>query len=503
MTGLTAISIEGVLIAIAALLLISVVGSRISGRLGVPALLLFLVIGMLAGSEGIGGIDFDDPYLAQLLAVIAFALILFSGGFDTEVADIRPIWREGIVMATVGVLITCLIVGGAAYALLDLTGREAILLGAIVSSTDAAAVFAVLRGKGVGLKGHLKPLLELESGSNDPMAIFLTVGMIQLIQTPSDSVWQLIPLFVQQMALGALLGLFTGYALAWILNHLRLEYDGLYSVVTIALVLMSYGLTTSVGGNGFLAVYLAGLVSSDLNFIHKRSLKQFHDGIAWLMQIVMFLTLGLLVFPSEVMPVAGRALLLSAILALVARPVAVFLTLSWSRFTLREKTFISWVGLRGAAPVILATFPLLAGLDKASLMFNIVFFIVLTSVLIQGTSLAPVARWLGVDAPIPVKPQLPIEYVPGAGLKSELAELTIPEGSPVSGKRLVEIDFPQPSLLVLLGRDEDYLIPSGSTQLTPGDTILVLADKSNLDRVRTLIGREHDGEASDASPYSI
>ncbi len=497
-----AISIEHLLIVAAALLLTSIVATRISGRLGVPALLFFLLVGMLAGSEGIGGIEFDDPYLAQLLAVVAFTQILYSGGFDTEISDIRPVWREGIVLATFGVLVTCMIVGGAVYLILDLEPLQALLLGAIVSSTDAAAVFAVLRGKGVGLKGNLKPLLELESGSNDPMAIFLTVSLIHLIQTPGDSIFQLIPLFIQQMALGAILGVATGYVIAWTLNNLRLQYDGLYPVVTIALVLLSYGITTSLNGNGFLAVYLAGLMSSRLNFIHKRSLKQFHDGIAWLMQIIMFLTLGLLVFPSELVPGAARALLLSVILALVARPVAVFISLIWTKITFREKTFVSWVGLRGAAPIILATFPLLAGIGEADLMFNIVFFIVLTSVLIQGTSLPVVARWLKVDAPIPVQRQYPLEFIPSEGLKSELLEVTVPTGAPVAGKRVLEVGFPEASLLVLLGRDNDFMIPTGSTTILEGDHILILADKTDANRIRDIFGANESDDQDDAEAYA-
>jgi len=500
---MSGISIETILIAAASLLLVSIIASRISGRLGVPALLLFLVVGMLAGSEGIGGIEFDDPFLAQLLAVMAFALILYAGGFDTEISDIRPVWREGIILATFGVLVTCLILGGAAYLLLDLEPLEALLLGAIVSSTDAATVFAGLRSESVGLRGNLKPLLELESGSNDPMAIFLTVILIHLIQNPQSSIVQLVPMFIQQMALGAIFGVAIGYAIAWTINHLRLQYDGLYPVVTIAFALLTYGLTSALGGNGFLAVYLAGLMSSKLNFIHKRSLKQFHDGIAWLSQIVMFLTLGLLVFPSEVMPVTGRALLLAIVLALVARPVAVFSSIFWTKYTLREKTFISWVGLRGAAPIILATFPLLAGLEEADLMFNIVFFIVLTSVLIQGTSLPIVARWLHVDAPLPVKRQYPLQFIPSDGLKSELLEVIVPTDAPVAGKRVLEVGFPEASLLVLLGRDNDFMIPSGSTTLLAGDHILILADKTDADHIRAIFGASETGDPGNAGAYSI
>jgi len=310
-------------------------------------------------------------------------------------------------------------------------------------------------------------------------------------------------MFIQQMALGAIFGVAIGYAIAWTINHLRLQYDGLYPVVTIAFALLTYGLTSALGGNGFLAVYLAGLMSSKLNFIHKRSLKQFHDGIAWLSQIVMFLTLGLLVFPSEVMPVTGRALLLAIVLALVARPVAVFSSIFWTKYTLRERKRLSR-GLDCAAQRLSSWRPFPAGgLEEADLMFNIVFFIVLTSVLIQGTSLPIVARWLHVDAPLPVKRQYPLQFIPSDGLKSELLEVIVPTDAPVAGKRVLEVGFPEASLLVLLGRDNDFMIPSGSTTLLAGDHILILADKTDADHIRAIFGASETGDPGNAGAYSI
>ncbi len=482
-------SIEYTLVAASFLLLVSIVASKISSRLGIPALLLFLVVGMLAGSEGVGGIYFDDPLLAQFLGVAALAFILFSGGLDTQIDDIRPVLRQGIALATIGVFLTATLVAVVAYTALDFSLEESLLFGAIISSTDAAAVFAVLRGKNVGLKGRLKPLLELESGSNDPMAIFLTVGMITLIEHADRPVLSLVPMFVQQMALGALFGVLIGHGITGLINRLRLEYDGLYSVVTIAAVMLAYGATTVLGGNGFLAVYLAGVVSGNRTFIHKRSLKNFHEGLAWLMQIVMFLTLGLLVFPSELVPVIPEGLLVSIFLMGIARPLAVFVTLARTRLSWQQKAFIAWVGLRGAAPIILATFPLVAGLARADAIFNLVFFIVLTSVLVQGTSLTPVARWLGVDTPAPPRRAYPIELIPGAGVKNDLVEIVIPDHSPVAGLRLVDIQLPHDTLVVLIGRDDDLVIPSGATALEAGDAVLVLAEKDSLPQVRaTLCG---------------
>lgn len=485
-------SIEQTLAVAALLLLVSLGASKLSARFGIPALLLFLGVGMLAGSEGPGGIYFDDPGLAQFLSVTALAFILFSGGLDTEVADIRPVLGKGALLATVGVLITALVVGGlVSMAGLGFSLQEGVLMGAIVSSTDAAAVFAILRSKGLGLKGKLKPLLELESGSNDPMAIFLTVGMIDLVQDPSLSVFSLIPFFVQQMVLGAVFGYVSGRLLVVLINRLNLAYDGLYPVVTIAAVLFIYGVTGALGGSGFLAVYLAGIVAGEHSFLHKRTLISFHDGLGWLMQIVMFVTLGLLVFPSELAPIVDRGLLIATGLIILARPVAVFLSTALSDLNLREKLFVSWVGLRGAAPILLATFPLVAGVSQAATIFNIVFFVVLTSVLVQGTTLPLVARWLGVDEPARPRNVPPLEVVPGTNIRSRLKEITISERSALAGRAIVAANIPDEALIVLLGRDGEFIIPRGSTVLHAGDTLLVLSDDATLERVRVML----EGEA--------
>lgn len=468
------------LIAAAVLLLVSVLVSKVSDRFGIPALLLFLGLGMLAGSEGIGGIYFDDPALAQFIGVIALVLILFSGGLDTNWKSVRPVILEGVLLSTLGVLITAFVVGFFISRLLSFSVLESLLLGAIISSTDAAAVFAVLRSKGINLKGKLTPLLELESGSNDPMAIFLTVGMLQLITQPQSSIFQLVRLFLTQMTLGAVMGFGMGRLLIPLINRLRLGYDGLYPVLTLSWVFLTFGITDQLGGSGFLAVYLCGIVLGNYDFIHKRQLMRFHDGLAWLMQITMFVTLGLLVFPSRLVPVAGIGLLIAILLMLLARPVSVFLSLAFRPVSWRQKAFLSWVGLRGAVPIILATFPLLAGISNADAIFNVVFFVVLTSVLFQGTSISLVARWLKVDAPVFTKRRYPIQVTPMAGLKGELKELYVPPYSPAVGKAIVEMGLPDDFLVILVARGNEFLVPSGSTILQAEDILLTLSENQSF-----------------------
>jgi cell volume regulation protein A len=479
--------LEYFLFGAALLLLISILASKASGRLGVPALLLFLIIGMLAGSDGPGGIYFDDLRLAGALGVVALTFILFAGGLDTDWQRIRPVLAQAATLSTLGVLLTATLMGLFAVVALDFTPLQGLLLGAIVSSTDAAAVFTVLRARSVRLRDPLEPLLELESGSNDPMAVFLTVALTGLLADPNASPLRLAPAFFQQMILGALLGYGMGRAMAWIVNHIRLHVEGLYPVLTVALTLLTYGGTAMLGGNGFLAVYLAGLVMARGDFIHKRSLLRFHDGLAWLMQIAMFLALGLLVFPSRLPAVAGVALLAALFLMLVARPVSVLLTLLPFRLNNRDRAMVAWVGLRGAVPIILATFPRLAGLPQSETIFDIVFFVVLTSVLVQGASISLAARWLGVIAPPPQVRRPPLELTAGDQLKSELLELVVPAGSAAAGRQVLELGLPRGALIVLIGRGDEHLVPDGNTVVAPADRLLILADKAILDDVRRIV----------------
>lgn len=484
------IIIEYILLAFAFLLLLSVLASKISDRFGIPALLLFLAIGMLAGSDGPGGIYFDDAAIAQSVGIIALALILFSGGLDTDVGSVRPVLKYGLTLSTLGVFITAVIVGFFAKMLLGFSLLEGLLLGAIVSSTDAAAVFSILRSRNVSLKEPLKPLLELESGSNDPMAVFLTIGLIQLLTQPGASFANLILAFALQMSLGAVAGYMMGKVSLFLINRLKLGYEGLYPVLTLSLVVLTYGLTAVIGGNGFLAVYLAGIIVGNQDFIHKRSLLRFHDGLAWLMQIAMFLTLGLLVFPSRLVPVMGLGMLIAACLIFIARPASIFIGLLPAALGLREKIFISWVGLRGAVPIVLATYPLLAKVPQAELMFNIVFFVVLTSVLLQGTSIPLLARWLRVDAPMPRKRVDPLEYTPVSGIKAALKELIIPQGSNAIGKAIVEMKLPSGFLIVLIDRSGEFILPGGGTTLLVNDRLLVLAEKEIFREVQEQINQK-------------
>lgn len=481
------IPVEEILLGTAVLLLLSIVASKASGRLGVPALVLFLGVGMLAGSEGPGGIHFDNARLAQSVGVIALVIILFAGGLDTRWESVRPVLGRALALSTAGVLLTAVLVGLFASVVLGFSLLEGLLLGSIVSSTDAAAVFAVLRSKELGLKGEIKPLLEFESGSNDPMAVFLTIGLTNVLINPEASLLALIPMFVWQMTLGGVLGYLMGRAGVAVVNRLGLGYGGLYPVLVLALVFLTYGGTTLVGGNGFLAVYLAGVVMGKHDFLHKRSVNNFYDGLAWLMQIAMFLTMGLLVFPSRLVPVIGVGLLVAFFLMFVARPLGVFFTLLPSKMSVRAKTLVAWVGLRGSVPIILATFPLLAGLPEADMIFNIVFFIVLTSVLLQGTSLPLVARLLDLDEPLTSAPLYPLEFVPTGNLRGELVEVSVPENASVAGKQIVEAGLPRGALITLVMRDQEFLVPNGDTVLRAGDKLLVLASEEGLASLRSII----------------
>lgn len=482
--------IEQLLLGAAVLLLVSVFSSKISSSVGIPALLVFLFVGMLAGSEGPGGIPFDNADLAQSLGVIALVVILFSGGLNTEWRSLRPVLRDGMILATAGVALTAGAVTVFLHFIIGFEFLPSLLIGAIVSSTDAAAVFAILRSRGVRLQTRLERLLELESGSNDPMAIVLTLTIIQLITLPEVSVGSVLLFFIQQFAIGGIGGYLIGRLTVYLINRARLDYDGLYSVLTVGLMLLAYGSVTTIGGNGFLAVYVAGLLIGREDFIHKRSLLRFHDGLAWIMQIVMFLTLGLLVYPSQVFAMAGIGLLVSAFLIFVARPAAVFLTMAFSGMPVRYLTLISWVGLRGAAPIVLATFPLLAGVPDANAIFNIVFFVVLTSVALQGTTIIPVAKLLGVQADEAASKRPALEMVVTDATTKDIVELTIPPNSNVVGHQIVDLHLPDETLIVLIARGNDSFVPRGDTILAAGDLLMVLAQRKCLPRIREIFATE-------------
>lgn len=471
----------------AILIILSIIFARLFHNLGLPTLILFIALGMLAGSEGIGGIYFDDARIAQNIGIIALIFILFSGGLDTNWQDVKPVRFRALSLASFGVIISALVFGIIASFILDIEIIYGLLLGAIISSTDAAAVFNVLRSKSVNLKNNLKPLLEFESGSNDPMAIFLTIGLIETILNPLTDWLSLVKLVVFQFGFGSIIGLSMGRVVVLMLNKIKLENEGVYPVLLVGFACMIYAATNLIGGSGFLAVYLTGIAVGNKDFVQKKSLLRFFDGLAWLGQISMFLTLGLLIFPSQVIPIIGIGLILSLVLMFIARPVSVFLSLAFTKVSFKEKVFISWVGLRGAVPIILATFPLLAGVKYADLIFSVVFFIVFTSALLQGWSLTYVAKWLKLDAPFIKKIKSPIEFESRQGDENDLYDFYISENSNATGKTVVELGLPKESLIVLINRHEQYVVPKGGTTIETGDILLILANKKILPDIKMLL----------------
>ncbi len=470
------LTIENILLVGSILLLISIIAGKTSYKFGVPTLILFLAIGMLAGEDGIGGIVFDDPKIAQLIGIVALNFILFSGGLDTDWKAVKPIVKEGIVLSTLGVMLTAFTLGIFVFYVTDFTIYESLLLGSIVSSTDAAAVFSILRSKNLSLKTNLRPTLEMESGSNDPMAYVLTILFLGLVVNQDQSAASMIPMFFKQMILGAIAGFGFGRLSKIVINRIKLDFEGLYPVLVIALMFITFSVTDAVGGNGFLAIYISALYLGNKYLIHKKTILKMYDGLAWLMQIVLFLTLGLLVLPSQIVPVIGIGLVISLFLMLVARPVSVFISLVFFKMKLRRRFYISWVGLRGAVPIVFATYPLLAGIEKADMIFNIVFFISLTSILIQGTTLSIVAKWLNVSLPQKEKPLSPSEELLSELPKTEMREIGIGNANKAVGKMIVDLEFPERAIIAMIKRDEKYITPNGSTVIKGGDVLIVLSD---------------------------
>ncbi|CAM4015271.1 potassium/proton antiporter [Gillisia hiemivivida] len=474
------LTIENILLIGSILLLISILAGKTSYKFGVPTLLLFLAIGMLAGSDGIGGIRFDDPKLAQFIGIVSLNFILFSGGLDTNWTTVKPILWEGIALSTLGVLLTAISLGTFVWLVTDFTIYESLLLGSIVSSTDAAAVFSILRSKSLALKTNLRPTLELESGSNDPMAYVLTIAFLTLVIHQDQSFISIIPMFLQQMILGGIAGISFGMLSKFIINKIKLDFEGLYPVLVIALMFITFSASDFVGGNGFLAIYICAVYLGNQDLIHKKTILRMFDGLAWLMQIVLFLTLGLLVFPSQIVPYLGIGLLISLFLILIARPIAVFLSLMFFKMKLRRRFYISWVGLRGAVPIVFATYPLLAGIDKANMIFNIVFFISVTSILIQGTTLSIVAKWLNVGLPEKAKKMTATDLLLAENPKAEMKELLITSDCFAVDKKVVELGFPKNAIIAMIKRDDSYIIPNGLTKIESKDTLIVLADRPEI-----------------------
>ena len=461
---------------VAVLLVLSVVASKAAMRLGVPTLLLFLALGMAAGSEGVGGLWFDYPRIAQGVGVVALVYILYAAGFDTQATELRRQLWPALSLATIGVFVSCALVAVFIHYIFRLEWATGVLFGAVVSSTDAAAVFSVFRAKNTDLKPGLRQLIEAESGSNDPMAVFLTFAAITAVLVPQTSALAHFGHFFLEMGLGAALGYGGGKAIAHGINHIRLQWEGLYPVLSVALVLLLFSLCSRLGGNGFLAAYIAGLVVGNTTLIHRRSLLMFHDGIAWLLQIAMFLILGLQVFPSQLLTVTKVGICVSVFLIVVARPLSVFAALLPFGIGIRDQLFVAWAGLRGAAPIILATIAVTSGVTESRMLFNAVFFVAVLSVAAQGTTVDKVAHWLKVADPNPKPPKAALRYDPTALPDKRLMEFEVAPHSMAEAKRIVDLNLPHGVLVLLVARDGESIIPDGGTVIRKGDVIQVLAD---------------------------
>lgn len=480
------------LAALSLLILVCLVTSKVSSFLNLPCLLLFLIVGMLAGSEGIGRIHFEHAGIANFLGSAAMAFILFSGGYDTEWKTVKSVFRTGGILSSLGVLATAFLTGGFTWLVFRYFTGEALpfswcfLLGSIVSSTDAAAVFSILRSRSVSLKGRLQALLEFESGSNDPMAAFLTIFMVGIVsrEMSDGSPMHLLgygiilPLFFVKMSLGILFGWLIGRAAVYVFNRINFEYDGLYYVLAIVMVLFSFSVTELAYGNGFMAVYVTGMVMGNRRFVYHNRIGRFYDGMAWMAQVVLFTMLGLLAFPSRVWEAKWLGLAVSAFLMFVARPLATFAGMFRSPFTFRERFFVSWVGLRGGAPIMLATFPLMAGIPHADRLFHIVFFIVLTSVLFQGMTIMPLAKRLKLDAPLRKEPRIPLSIEETGNTNALSREFRVT--APLDKMTLSELDLPSNALILMIRRQEEIIVPRGDTHLKTGDILTVMGDQKSV-----------------------
>jgi len=479
------ISVELLLLTGSVLFFISMLLGKAGHRLGVPVLLLFLLVGMIFGSDGFG-LQFENVQTAQIIGTICLTIILFSGGLDTKFTEIKPVIGPGVLMATLGVLITALVTGyfiwwlsGHMFAGLGIGMLTALLLASTFSSTDSASVFGILRSKGLVLKNNLRPMLELESGSNDPMAYMLTIMFMGIIQSGTNpQIGMVILNTLIQLAVGAASGYLGGKAAVSIINRIKMDNASLYPILLLILGIFIFAATYFLKGNGYLAVYIAGLVIGNSKFSHKRTSMKFMDGFAWMSQILLFLTLGLLVNPAELIPVVLPAVIVSFFLILVGRPLTVFLTLApFRKIGFKDKLYISWVGLRGAVPIIFAILPLAAGIPDSRWIFNMVFVITIVSLLVQGTSLPLVAKWLKLaDKPSKFKAFEDFDVEFSEEIKSAMTEIEITEETLKYGKNLIEMPLPDKTLVVMVKREEQYFVPTGQTLLYAGDKLLVISD---------------------------
>ncbi|MFC4022438.1 potassium/proton antiporter [Oceanobacillus longus] len=480
--------IGGLLFLLSVMLIIGVLTTKFSSRLGVPSLILFLIAGMILNRF----IFFEEVRLTQFIGTLALIIILFDGGTQTKWGRIRPILVPATSLATLGVFITTIVTGLAAMYILDFSLLEGLLLGAIVGSTDAAAVFSVLGNK--NFNKRLTSTLEAESGSNDPMAVFLTVTLIEMIQIPDMSIWSAVGSFFLQMGLGLGLGLLLGKITVVVINNIKLDISGLYPVLAMGSAVFTYALTDFLGGSGLLAVYVMAVFVGNSDLTHRFSILRFNEGFAWMMQIVMFTLLGLLVFPEQLTAVFWEGILIAIILMFVARPIAVFISMLFMKYDVKQKLFISWAGLKGAVPIVLATYPILSGLENSNLIFNTVFFVVLISALVQGSTLSWLAEKLGLTEE-EEDGNASIELINLGNTDSEIMKVTIPKRSPAIGTSLIDLELPDATLIIGITRKKKLLTPTGTSIIEKGDTLFVLSDKENRKKAKTaLLGNQNKRE---------
>ena len=466
----------------AILLFISIALSKVSNKFGIPTLLVFLLVGMLFGSDGIG-IQFNDVKQAQFIGMIALSIILFTGGMETKYSDIRPVLTPGIVLSTVGVALTALFTGIFIYFMARFLGQTeinslllALLLAATMSSTDSASVFSLLRTQSIGLKNNLKPMLELESGSNDPMAYMLTIVLISVIGAEEAmSGWSIALQFTIQFSLGALAGWGFGKLAVFIINKINLSNSSLYPILLLAFILFTFSATDAVGGNGYLAVYLAGMIVGNNPLVSKRETLTFLDGMTWLFQIIMFISLGLLVNPHEMMSIAPFALLIGVFMILIGRPLSVFISLiPFKKINVKSKLFVSWVGLRGAVPIIFATYPVVANIEGANQVFNIVFFITIVSLIVQGMTITYTAKLFKLDTKLEKEGNdFGIEFP--EEIDSKLWDVEVTEKMLANGNTLANMQLPKGILVILIKRGNNYIIPNGSVEINQNDKLLLIS----------------------------
>ncbi|MBP1613467.1 MAG: potassium transporter [Bacteroidetes bacterium] len=476
-------STESMLLIGSILLIVSIAFGKTGYRFGVPALLLFLIVGMIFGSDGLG-LQFHNAKEAQSIGMIALSIILFSGGMDTEFSEIRPILPHGIVLSTVGVLLTTLFTGLFIWALSGLSFTNicfpvttSLLLAATMSSTDSASVFAILRSQKMNLKHNLRPMLEMESGSNDPMAYMLTIVLIQFIQLGGMGVGEILGSFAIQFIVGGVVGYLLGKLIILFLNKINIDNQSLYPILLLAFVFFTFAITDRLNGNGYLAVYIAGMLVGNNKIPYRKEISTFMDGLTWLFQIIMFLTLGLLVNPHEMLQVAVIATLIGLFMIVVGRPLSVFISLlPFRKMKFKSRLFVSWVGLRGAVPIIFATYPVVANVEGSNMIFNIVFFITIISLVLQGTTVSYVARLLHLSSPLEkVGNEFGVELP--EDIDSKLSDMTVTSAMLEEAENLKNMNLPHGTLVMIVKRGDEFLIPNGSLKLQVGDKLLLISEK--------------------------